>query len=74
MNNVINSVSEPISVCLVERNISVLANFSVPFQDVLRFLKNKLLLLLLLLLLLYIEREKERERERERDEFKLHLV
>ena len=34
-NNVINSVLEPISVCSVERNISVPTNFGVPFQDVL---------------------------------------
>ena len=36
--NVINSVSKPVLVCLVERNISVPAYFDVPFQDVLGFL------------------------------------
>ena len=30
-----NTVSDPVSVCLVERNISVPDYFSVPFQDVL---------------------------------------
>ena len=37
--NVINFVSEPVSVCLVERNISVPAYFGVPFQGVSGFLK-----------------------------------
>ena len=36
--NVINSVSKPVLVCLVERNISVPTYFDVPFQDVLGFL------------------------------------
>ena len=36
---VINSVSDPVSVCLVERNILVPAYFDVPFQGVSRFLK-----------------------------------
>ena len=29
-----NTVSDPVSVCLVERNISVPDNFSVPFQGI----------------------------------------
>ena len=36
---VINSVLDPISVCLVEWNISVPAYFGVPFQGVSGFLK-----------------------------------
>ena len=38
--NVINSVSKPVLVCLVEQNISVPAYFGVPFQGVSGFLKN----------------------------------
>ena len=38
--NVINSVSDPVSVCLGEQNISVPAYFGVPFQVVSRFLKK----------------------------------
>ena len=34
LSNVMNTVSDPISVCLVERNISVPTNFDVLFQGV----------------------------------------
>ena len=32
--NVMNTVSDPVSVCLLERNVLVLAYFGVPFQGV----------------------------------------
>ena len=37
-SNVINTVSEPVSICPMERNILVPAYFGVLFQGVLRFL------------------------------------
>ena len=37
--NVMNTISEPISVCPVEMNILVPVYFSIPFQGVLGFLK-----------------------------------
>ena len=43
---VINTVSEPVSVCPVERNISVPADFGIPFQGVSGFLKNNLYIFL----------------------------
>ena len=43
---VINTVSDPVSVCPVEWNISVLADFGVPFQGVSGFLKNNLYIFL----------------------------
>ena len=42
LTNVINTVLEPTSICPVERNISVPADFDIPSQDVSGFLKNNL--------------------------------
>ena len=39
--NVMNTVLEPVSVCLVERNILVPAYFGIPFQGVSRFLNYR---------------------------------
>ena len=43
---VINTVSEPVSVCPVECNISVPADFGITFQGVSGFLKNNLYIFL----------------------------
>ena len=42
ISNVMNTVLDPVSVCPVEWNISVLADFDVPFQGISGFLKNNL--------------------------------
>ena len=39
-SNVMNTVLDPVSVCLVKRNISILIYFNVPFQGVSGFLKK----------------------------------
>ena len=39
-SNVMNTVLDPVSVCLVERNISVPVYYAVPFQGVSEFLKK----------------------------------
>ena len=39
-SNVMNTVLDTVSICLVERNISVLIYFDVPFQGISGFLKN----------------------------------
>ena len=50
LTNVMNTVSELVSVCLLERNISVPAYFGVPFQSVLELryfiIKNIYILLI----------------------------
>ena len=46
ISNVMNTVLDPVSVCPVEWNISVLADFGVQFQGVLGFLKNNLYIFL----------------------------
>ena len=43
---IINTISDPVSICPVEWNISVLADFDVPFQGVSEFLKNNLYIFL----------------------------
>ena len=43
---VINTVSDPVSICPVEWNISVPTDFGVPFQGVSEFLKNNLYIFL----------------------------
>ena len=39
-SNVMNTVLDPVSVCLVKQNISIPIYFDVPFQGVSRFLKK----------------------------------
>jgi len=39
-SNIINTFLDPVSVCLLKRNISVPIYFDVPFQSVSEFLKK----------------------------------
>ena len=44
-----NTVSEPVSVCPVEQNISVSAYLDVPFQGLLEFLKKLIIYIYILI-------------------------